>query len=1529
MQASLDLAATGYAVVLADTAPAIGGVMSRLDKTFPTNDCAMCIMSPKLVDTGRHLDIDIVPGADLVSLEGKPGRFKAALKVRARYVDLEKCTACGDCAAACPVELPNPFDVGLGPRRAAYKLYPQAVPNAYAIDKLGTSPCRLACPSGVNVQGFVALTRVGKPREAWELVREALPFPIVCGTVCHRPCERACQRAELDEPLSVARIKRFLGQEMLEHPDVENEALAKLTVLPADEPAQVAIVGSGPAGLACAYHLARAGIKAVVFEALPVPGGMMRVGIPSYRLPRDLLAHEIELIAQLGVEIHCNQALGRDFTLAGLFKQGFRAVMLAVGAHIPQRADVPGEDLPGVFHGVEFLRGVSLDDPPVLGETVLVVGGGNTAVDTARTAIRLGARNVRLLYRRTAGEMTAQPEEIDEAREEGVEIHFLVSPVEVLAGPDGRAAGLRCIRNELGEPDASGRRRPVPIKGSEFDLSASSVVFATSQRPGTAGFGNEGIELKLGRGGTIAADPLTLATSREGVFAAGDAVTGPAMLIDAAGAGRRAAESIRRWLLGEDLAAGRTLVQQPEDIPRLPVELAGRPPGRRPREHKLDPETRRSTFAEVLKPLDAAAAQAEAGRCLSCGGCSECLQCVAACLPKCIDHSQQDEIRTVEVGAVILAAGAVPANAALRPEFGYGVHPNVVSSIEFERMLSASGPLAGELLRPSDGAHPKRIAFIQCVGSREASGRESTPQEREAALAHPGGGFFAPPAASCGEEYCSSVCCMYTAKEAVIAQEHVPGLQATVFYMDLRTYGKEFERYVERAQQENGVRYIRSMVSSVRELPQTRSLCIRYRLPGGPVAEEQFDLVVLAVGLRPPVQAQETARRIAVELNEHGYVRTGEFDPTATSRPGVYACGAFREPKDIPETVTDGSAAAAAASRLLASARASLTRKREFPPERDVRREFPRVGVIVCKCGRNIGSVIDSDAVAAWAASLPGVVWAESTLYTCSQDSIARIKEAVVEHGLNRVVVASCTPRTHESLFRETIREAGLNPALFEMANIREQSSWVHRDRPLEATAKAADLVAAAVAKARLLEPVQSAFFDINHRALVVGGGASGMTATVSLAGQGFEVYLIERESELGGNLRRIHATLEGGDPAAFLTGLIEKVGANPLIHVLTRARVTASTGYVGNYKTSVVSETAAGPVEQELEHGVVVVATGALPGRPSPGYLYGEHPRVVTQMELDEALARAERGEERFTARTVAMIQCAGSREPDHPYCSRVCCSEAVRNALKIKQLNPEARVYVFNRDIRTYGFKETYYGKAREAGVIFVRYEPESKPQVMVAPDGELVLHAGDPDLGDARIVLHPDLVALAPPIVPDVDPALAQAFKLPLTADGFFLEAHMKLRPVDFATDGAFLCGLAHGPKLLSESLAQAEAASVRAAGVLSQEQLESRGNVARVNERLCRGCGVCVDLCAYGARVLDEEKGIAKVLQVLCQGCGACVAGCPSGACDQEGFSKRQIAAMLEAVLGYEALDASSPKPGGTLAGAAADREVAGQ
>ncbi|RLC65628.1 MAG: 4Fe-4S ferredoxin, partial [Chloroflexi bacterium] len=982
-----------------------------------------------------------------------------------------------------------------------------------------------------------------------------------------------------------------------------------------------------------------------------------------------------------------------------------------------------------------------------------------------------------------------------------------------------------------------------------------------------------------------AVDPVTLATDVPGLFAGGDVVTGTRFVVDAIEAGHRAAGAIDAYLHGEPLpeaepevhvaelteeeAWARVIRGEAADAPRHEVE-------------KLPAHERVQGFREVYPALTEEEAQAEAARCLACGICSECLQCVYACQKHCIDHDMQEELVELNVGAVVLIPGLETIPGDVRPEFGYGRLPNVVTSIEFERMLSASGPWGGEVQRPSDGKHPHRIAFIQCVGSRDLA---------------------------CDQGYCSAVCCMYATKEALIAQEHDPDVEATVFYIDVRSYGKGFEQYINRAKEEYGVRFVRSMVSMVTEVPGTGDLRVRYATDDGNNVEEVFDLVVLSVGLRPPEGTQELAERLGVTLNEYGFAEPASNRPGQTSRRGIFAAGAFREPKDIPETVIEASCAAAQASALLSGARNTLTAEPVWPEERDVSEEWPRVGVFVCHCGINIGSVVNVPEVVEYAAGLQDVVYAEHNLYTCSQDTQERIRERIEEYGLNRVVVASCTPRTHEPLFQETIRGAGLNPHLFDMTNIREQDSWVHRNDPQRATEKAKELVKMAVAKARRLHAIERSTFEVNQSALVIGGGLAGMTAALSIAEQGFGVTLIERTAELGGNLRQIYTALPNGkvqtindqsaDPQALLERTIEAVSANPRIAVLTEAEIVDVGGYVGQYNTVVRLSDGR---QEEIRHGVIVVAMGAEEIEPKE-YLYGQDERVVTQRELEKILVDGEAGElgDRETGfpTSVVMIQCVGSRDDEHPYCSRICCTEAIKNALVIKERSPETDVYVLYRDIRTFGFKERYYREARRKGVIFLQYDEEQKPEVrkgdaglqvdvVVQPEGEL-------------FTLEAGLVVLSAGIEPRSDnEALAKLLKVPLDEDRFFLEAHVKLRPLDFAADGVYLCGLAHSPRFLDETIAQAQGAAVRAVSLLSKDELEATPIVVGVDPDLCSACGLCVEVCPYGARVLEPGAKSAEVIDVLCQGCGACVVSCPNKASYQKGFRPVQIYRMLDAV-----------------------------
>ena len=844
-------------------------------------------------------------------------------------------------------------------------------------------------------------------------------------------------------------------------------------------------------------------------------------------------------------------------------------------------------------------------------------------------------------------------------------------------------------------------------------------------------------------------------------------------------------------------------------------------------------------------------------KCLGCGVCSE------VCMAEAIRYDEEDTELELDVGSVILAPGFEPFDPSILSEYGYGRYPNVVTSLEFERILSATGPYWGTVLRPSDGELPRNVAFIQCVRSRDE--RVESP-------------------------YCSGVCCMYAIKEAVVAREHNPGIEPTIFFMDLRAFGKEFDDYYDRAEEEHGVRFIRCRVSHLDEEPGTHSLYITY-VEDGEVKRERFDMVVLSVGMKPPADAEKLAKILGFELNEYGFCKTGVFTPVETTRTGVYICGVFASPKDIPDSIAQASAAASKASKAIASERGTMIVSVDYPEEKPVEGEEPRIGVFVCHCGINIGGVVDVPAVVEYVKCLPNVVYAEENLYTCSQDTQERIKEMLLEHDLNRVVVASCTPRTHSPLFRATLREAGLNPYLFEMTNIRDQCSWVHMYQPEAATEKTMDLVRMAVAKARLLEPLKKPKIEVVSVALVIGGGLSGMTAALELSGQGFEVHLVDKERELGGNLRRIRSVLGGEDPQERVRDLIDRVEGDKNVKVHLDTRVKDVRGYVGNFETTLLGE----GMEEVLRHGVIILATGGIEYKPTE-YLYGVDNRVMTQLELEEKLA-----DEGFKPKTVVMIQCVGSRCDERPYCSRVCCSTAVKNALKIKEVNHDADIFILYREMRTYGFKEDYYREAAEKGVIFIRYDDDNKP--LVTNDEGLEVSVLDPVLNE-RVIIEPDTVVLSAAILPEPDnQRMAGMLKVPLSKDGFFLEAHMKLRPLDFATDGIFLCGLAHGPKSIDESISQACGAAGRAVTILSKPVLEAEGMIARVNEDLCSGCRMCEGVCEFAAIEMVESEGIvhSKVIEELCKGCGVCASTCPSGAITICYFTDKQILSQVRAAL----------------------------
>jgi len=841
----------------------------------------------------------------------------------------------------------------------------------------------------------------------------------------------------------------------------------------------------------------------------------------------------------------------------------------------------------------------------------------------------------------------------------------------------------------------------------------------------------------------------------------------------------------------------------------------------------------------------------------------KCKACEKFCPTGAINFKDQKKELTLNVGSVVLSHGGETFDPGVNDTYGYRKYPNIVTSLEFERILSASGPYSGHLVKPSNGKEPDKIAWIQCVGSRnEQLGTRG---------------------------YCSAVCCTYAVKEAMLAKEHSKNrLDAAIFYIDIRTYGKDFERYYNRAKDDLGIRFIKSKVTNILPVKETERHLISYVDDSGRRLEEEFDMVVLSVGLGVTKEGAELAKKLGVEINHYGYAYTGSFNPVKSSIPGIYVCGAFQAPKDIPSSVIDSSAAAGVAGSRLAEARWSLTKKREIPEEKDLRGAPVRIGVFVCGCGTNIAGVVDVPAVVEFAWKLPGVAYVEQNMFSCSQDSQEKIAGKIKEQGLNRVVVAACTPKTHEPLFQETLINVGINKYLFEMANIRNQCSWVHKDDCEFATEKAKDLVRMAVAKVALLEPLTEPVLEVNQTALVIGGGVAGMTAAKNMADQGYKTLLIEKRESLGGNACRVHETWRGEDVRGYLKELIEEIKANKDIDVFLNSRIMHVDGFVGNFTTTIeqVGES------RDLEHGVTIIASGASELKPNQ-YLYGEDQRVVTGLELqqrfidDDPLIKG--------LNTAVFIQCVGSRISERPYCSKICCTTSIKSAMRLKEINPRMNVYIVYRDMRPYGLREDLYREARSCGISFLRYDFDKDIDVT---KGQNDLEVTFIDfLLRRRIKLQTDLLILASAIVTEKENPLAQFYKLSQNEDGFFAEAHVKLRPVDFATDGVFLCGLAHSPKPMDESIVQAQAAAARAVTLLSSKTIRVTGTVATINPNFCTGCGICVSVCPYSAPRFNEKIGKAEIEPTLCKGCGLCVASCRSGAIWLRGFEASQIISMI--------------------------------
>jgi heterodisulfide reductase subunit A len=844
----------------------------------------------------------------------------------------------------------------------------------------------------------------------------------------------------------------------------------------------------------------------------------------------------------------------------------------------------------------------------------------------------------------------------------------------------------------------------------------------------------------------------------------------------------------------------------------------------------------------------------------------KCRACEKFCPTDAVNFEDKEEKVTLHVGSVILAPGCQVFEPSSYDTYGYQKSPNVLTSLEFERILSATGPTSGHVLRPSDQKEPKKIAWIQCVGSRDV---------------HPG-----------FQSYCSGVCCTYAIKEAIIAKEHQRGqLDTAIFYIDIRTHGKDFEKYYNRAV-DAGVRFVKSKIGKITPVDDTENLIIRYTDETGRRVEEEFDMAVLSVGFKVSNETLDLARKLEIEIDQYDHALTNSFEPVQTSRPGIYVCGTFEGPKDIPQSVIESSASAAVVGSALAPSRGSLTKTKEMPQEIDVKGEPPRIGVFVCCCGTNIAGFVNVPEAVEYAKTLPNVVFAQENLFSCSQDTQEKITEVIKEQNLNRVVVAACTPRTHEELFQETVMNAHINKHLFEMANIRNQCSWVHSEDKESATEKAKDLVRMAVSRVNLLEPLYAPEIEVNQSALVIGGGLSGMTAAKNLAEQGYHTTIVEKDDTLGGQALNLHETWQGESVQEALAKLVNHVESDQNINVLKNAELKDVEGFVGNFQSTVETE----GKEQVIEHGVAIIATGATEFKPDE-YLYGKDPRVLTGLELDrkymeDSLALNE-------IETSVFIQCVGSRIPERPYCSKVCCTHSVKSALTLKELKPEMDVFILYRDMRTYGLREGLYREAREKGVVFVRFDFDKALNVEKDRDNLKVRFTNY--LLHREMEISPDLLVLATAVVPVRENPVAQLFKVPVNDDGFFAEAHVKLRPIDFSTDGVFVCGLAHSPKPVDEAVAQGLGAAARAVTVLSKEKILGSAVVSQIEKRVCRGCQECLDACPYQAITYLEDQVICEVNAALCKGCGACAVACPTGAASIQHFNDKEVLTMVEAAL----------------------------
>ncbi len=1247
MQAALDLADSGLKVYLLEKERYIGGTMAKLDKTFPTNDCAMCTINPRLVTIAKHYNVEIITGATLEEISGEKGNFTVRIKKKARYINDDRCTGCSLCAEVCPVEIKSSYEYGLANKRAAYRDYPQAVPSTFAIDKRSAAPCKRACPFDISVQGIIALMSKGRNKEAYDLILNSMPLPSFCFELCSNPCETKCRKGAFDSVISIRVLKKFLKSLF----DGKGEPVVKIEKRIKNK--KVAVIGSNTAGIFAAFHLINEGYDVTVINK-------------DDSFMDDTLSDAL-------LDDSAKGLLGRDID--------------ALKSEFAVTVDASADPAALLDNGYDYV----------------VVADGQSAIVT---------------------------------------------------------------------------------------------------------------------------DDSDYKTDNPSLFSAAGSISGLDNFMD------RAQEGLNLAL---------SLIRNCEDRPVAVKRLTGKA---------------KITAPGKLPAYDEASAKAESDRCLNCAICSECNECIKVCKVYAIEHDMPKEITDeLNVGAVIVSSGFELYDADRKKEYGHDRYPNVLSSLEFERMLNASGPFMGHIQRISDKKEPKKIGWIQCVGSRE--------QENP---------------------FCSSVCCMYATKETIIAKDHMPDLECHIFYTDIRAFSKGFDEYYNRARG-IGVKYTRCRPSSLKENPFNRNVIVNYQSDDDELKSEEFDMVVLSCGLQPPRDTKVLAKKLSLETNEFGYLKSDKYQPLDTNVDGIYACGTILEPKDIPDSVTQASGAAARALVTLSEAKGQLVKKKVYPKERDVAEEEPRIGVFICHCGRNISGVVDTTAVAKYAKKLENVVYSDEFLYSCSSDSMESIKEIIKRENLNRVVIAACSPRTHEPLFQEMMMEGELNPFLFEMANIRGQCSWVHSKEPEKATQKSKQLVQMAVSRTRLLKPLYKQSYGLTHTAVVIGGGVAGMTAALNFANQGYKVDIIEISDALGGNVRHIHYTIEGADPKKYLQSLIDEVNDNDNINVRLNTEITKASGFLGNFELEVAQAGAAG----EISAGVIVVATGGVE-YSGDDYLFGKDDRVITQRELEKRIGSGKS----LGGGDIVMIQCVGSRNEEFSGCSRICCTNAIKNAIRLKEESPDKRVFILYRDIRTYGFREPYFTRARELGVIFIRFDENTPP--VVANDGGLTVTVRD-EMLKREIVFTPGLVVLSMGIRPSLhSEKLSKILKIPLDSLGFFLEAHMKLRPVEFGADGLYLAGLAHFPKFINESISQACAVVAKGTTILSKHKLSLGGIISVVEEEKCAACLTCVRFCPYHVpRIID---GVAKIEPSQCQGCGICASECPAKAIQLQHYTDDQMLAKCE-------------------------------